>query len=94
MTCMKRRDFITLIGGATAVWPLAARAQQPGKVYRLGVLADVTPALGGLFYGLRDLGYVEGQNLIIERRSSEGRGISWTSGRCYRGQHDARRPRC
>jgi len=38
----------------------------------------VTPALGGLFYGLRDLGYVEGQNLIIERRSSEGRAERWS----------------
>ena len=54
---MKRRAFITLLGGAAVAWPLAARAQQPGKVHRLGVLADVTPALGGLFYGLRDLGY-------------------------------------
>src|SRR6266702_1180675 len=74
---MKRRQFITLLGGAVA-WPLAARAQQPGKVYRLGVLADVTPALGGLFYGLRDLGYVEGQNLIIERRYSEGQTERWS----------------
>jgi putative tryptophan/tyrosine transport system substrate-binding protein len=73
-----RREFITLLGRAAAAWPLAARAQQPGKVYRLGVLADVTPALGGLFYGLRDLGYVEGQNLIIERRSSEGRAERWS----------------
>ena len=54
-----RRELLAALGGATA-WPLAARAQQAGKVYRLGVLADVTPALGGLFYGLRDLGYVEG----------------------------------
>ena len=73
-----RRAFIALLGGAAAAWPLTARAQQPGKVYRLGVPADVTPALGGLFYGLRDLGYVEGQNLIIERRSSEGRAERWS----------------
>jgi putative ABC transport system substrate-binding protein len=78
MLNMKRRAFISLLGGAAAAWPLAARAQQSGKVYRLGVLADVTPALGGLFYGLRDLGYVEGQNLIIERRSSEGRAERWS----------------
>ena len=75
---MKRCEFITLLGGAAVAWPLAARAQQSGKVYRLGVLADVTPALSGLFYGLRDLGYVEGQNLIIERRSSEGRAERWS----------------
>src|SRR6516165_5331715 len=75
---IRRRKFLaTLLGGA-ATWPLAARAQQSGKVYRLGVLADVTPALSGLFYGLRDLGYVEGQNLIIERRSSEGRAERWS----------------
>lgn len=73
---MNRRDF--LLGSTAAAWPLTASAQQPGKVYRLGVLADVTPALGGLFYGLRDLGYVEGQNLIIERRSSEGRAERWS----------------
>jgi len=75
---MRRRQFITLLGGAAAAWPVAARAQQSGKVYRLGVLADVTPVLSGLFYGLRELGYVEGQNLIIERRSSEGRAERWS----------------
>src|SRR5215472_5687313 len=74
---MRRREFITLLGSAAA-WVPTARAQQRGKVYRLGILADVTPALGGLFYGLRDLGYVEGQNLIIERRSSEGRAERWS----------------
>src|SRR6516162_10327726 len=73
-----RRELLVALGGAAVAWPLAARAQQSGKVYRLGVLADVTPALSGLFYGLRDLGYVEGQNLIIERRSSEGRAERWS----------------
>jgi putative ABC transport system substrate-binding protein len=74
---MRRREFIALLGGAAA-WPLAARAQQPRKVYRLGVLADVTPAFDGLFYGLRDFGYVEEGNLIIYRRSSEGRAEQWS----------------
>ena len=75
---IERRKFLaTLLGGAAA-WPLAARAQQSGKVHRLGVLADVTPAFDGLFYGLRDFGYVEGENLIIYRRSSEGRAEQWS----------------
>ena len=78
MLDLRRRQFITLLGSAAAAWPLAARAQQAGKVHRLGVLADVTPAFDGLFYGLRDFGYVEGENLIIYRRSSEGRAEQWS----------------
>jgi ABC-type uncharacterized transport system substrate-binding protein len=77
---MRRREFISLIGGVAAAWPLAARAQQPGKVYRLGILAiarDLPRAWEGLFHGLRDHGYVEGQNLIIERRYSEGQTERW-----------------
>jgi putative tryptophan/tyrosine transport system substrate-binding protein len=76
---MKRREFITLLGGAAAAWPLAARAQQ-GKAYRLGILAiarALPRAWDELFRGLRDHGYVEGQNLIIERRYSEGQGERW-----------------
>jgi putative tryptophan/tyrosine transport system substrate-binding protein len=66
---IRRRDFITLLGGAAA-WPLAAHAQQPPRAARLGYLApasnpDLQQALLG---GLRDLGYVEGQNLAIEYR--------------------------
>ena len=66
---LKRREFITLIGGAAA-WPLAARAQQAPRAARLGYLApasnpDLQQALLG---GLRDLGYVEGHNLAIEYR--------------------------
>jgi putative ABC transport system substrate-binding protein len=60
--------------------PLAGDAQPPGKVFRIGLLAnepDTTPAgsliWGGLIQGLRDLGYVEGQNITIERRFSEGK---------------------
>jgi putative tryptophan/tyrosine transport system substrate-binding protein len=67
---IKRREFITLLGGAAAAWPLAARAQQAPRVARLGHLApafnpDLRQALLG---GLRDLGYVEGQNLATEYR--------------------------
>jgi putative ABC transport system substrate-binding protein len=70
---MRRRDFITLVGG-TAAWPLAARAQQP-KVWRIGVLASVppTPAMLSAFRdGMRGRGYVEGQNLSIDVRWPQG----------------------
>jgi hypothetical protein len=66
---LRRREFITLLGGATA-WPLAARAQQTPRGARLGYLAPASnPDLQQvLLGGLRDLGYVEGQNLAIEYR--------------------------
>src|SRR5215472_14256469 len=74
---MKRREFITLLGGAAA-WPLAAHAQQPGRVWRIGVLETTSMALNAANFeafrqSLRDLGYIENQNLIIEYRSAEGR---------------------
>jgi len=72
---MKRRNFIALLGGATA-WPLAARAQQQSAMKRIGVLvignADV-PSFGKeLREGLRELGRIEGQHYVIEFRSAEG----------------------
>jgi putative tryptophan/tyrosine transport system substrate-binding protein len=72
---MKRRDFITLVGGAAAAWPLAARAQHPGKTWRIAFIAHVPTIIyeEPLFDDLRELGYVEGQNIIIERRYAEGR---------------------
>jgi putative ABC transport system substrate-binding protein len=69
---VKRREFITLLGGA-AGWPLAARAQQPAKVARIGYLG-LGPAsawssrVEALRAGLRDLGWVEGRNIVIEFR--------------------------
>ena len=74
---LKRRVFITLIGSAAA-WPIAARAQQAGKVHRIGVLETISTTLNvANFYalreGLRQLGYAEGQNLVIEYRSADGR---------------------
>ena len=73
---MKRRDFITLLSSAAA-WPVAARAQQPGRVWRIGVLETVSQALNttnmdAFQQGLRALGYVEGQNYALEYRSSDG----------------------
>lgn len=72
---MQRRDFITLIGGAAA-WPLAARAQQ-SRIARIGALyiglADAESFKKELREGLRELGYVEGQNVAFEFRSAEGR---------------------
>jgi len=71
---MKRREFITLLGGAAA-WPLAARAQQAARVWRIGFITHSTndAAYASLFERLRELGYVEGQNIIVERRYAEGR---------------------
>jgi putative ABC transport system substrate-binding protein len=67
---MRRRDFITLVGGA-AVWPLAARAQEPGRTYRLGgvsVSPRSAPYWLVMFDELRRFGFIEGQNLTIDWR--------------------------
>jgi hypothetical protein len=65
---MKRREFITLLGGAAAAWPLGAGAQQPGRTYRLGFFLPVardSPAIIAFFDELRIHGFIEGQNLAI-----------------------------
>ncbi|HKF08277.1 MAG TPA: ABC transporter substrate-binding protein [Xanthobacteraceae bacterium] len=75
---MKRRDFITLLGGAAA-WPLAARAQQGAKIPRIGYLVtgwpqspDTLTPIDAFRRGLRQLGYVENENIAIEYRFAEG----------------------
>ena len=73
---MRRREFISLLGGAAAAWPLAARAQQPSKVVRIGILslnAGPSPVDEGFKNGIRQLGYVEGQNLVMLYRWAAGK---------------------
>jgi putative ABC transport system substrate-binding protein len=70
---MRRRAFITLIGGAAASWPFATRAQQPTRPSRIGFLglapeSSFATRVNALRIGLRDLGYIEGKNIVIEFR--------------------------
>jgi putative ABC transport system substrate-binding protein len=73
----KRREFITLLGGAAA-WPLAARAQQAGKVWRIGLLSGASREPTSSNYeaflqGMRELGYVEGRDFVMEYRFADGK---------------------
>jgi putative ABC transport system substrate-binding protein len=73
---VRRREFIALVGG-TAAWPLAASAQSPVKLPTIGFLAGTSPSVdGGRLYafreGLRELGYAEGRNILIEYRWADG----------------------
>src|SRR5262245_29757050 len=74
---MKRREFISFVGAVAAVWPLAVRAQQPAKLYRIGMLDTASRELNAANLtafrkALREFGYIEGENLVIEYRSAEG----------------------
>src|SRR5215470_10300787 len=68
---MRRREFITLLGGAAAMWPLAAGARQPTHVPRIGIVDDA-PMWQSFRQALREFGYVEGQSVNYEYRYSEG----------------------
>src|SRR5215475_2868087 len=82
---MRRREFIGLFGGAAAVWPFGVLAQQAIKVYRVGYFFStaplavmvgsdpIDPVTKAFVHGLRALGYIEGENLVLDRRSAEGK---------------------
>src|SRR5262249_60745318 len=74
---MRRREFITLLGGAAVGWPLAASAQTQPKIPRVGYVFGSTPTaakyIEAFRQGLRALGYVEGQTIALELRWAEGR---------------------
>jgi putative ABC transport system substrate-binding protein len=75
---MRRREFITLLGGAAATWPLAVRAQQAGKLRTIGFLGTNTPSAqsqwtAAFVQRLRELGWIEGRTIAIEYRWAEGR---------------------
>jgi putative tryptophan/tyrosine transport system substrate-binding protein len=85
---VRRREFITLIGGAAAAWPLAARAQQPERMRRVGVLmplaaddAEGQARLAAFLQGLQQLGWIDGSNVRIDTR--------WTAGDAERIRRDA-----
>jgi putative ABC transport system substrate-binding protein len=76
---LKRREFVTLLTGAVTAWPLSLRAQHAAKIWRIGILETISAAqnavlLSAFRQGLRQLGYLEGQNYVIEYRSADGLG--------------------
>ena len=80
---MKRREFITLLGSAAVAWPLAARAQQPGKLPTIGFLGTTTasawkPWTAAFVQRLRELGWIEGTNLAVEYRWAEAHSERFT----------------
>jgi putative ABC transport system substrate-binding protein len=73
---MQRRGFILALGGAAASWPLAASAQQPKPASRVGILnsaSAVSPIEAAALQGLQDIGYIEGQNLVVEYKGAAGK---------------------
>jgi putative ABC transport system substrate-binding protein len=86
---MKRREFIAIVGGAAACWPLAAHARQVDWARDWIFESERPPAIDAEFFrsGLRDLGYIDGQNVRIEYRWAEG-----IFARLPSGATEARRP--
>src|SRR5262249_44540589 len=72
LRAVKRREFIALLGGVAAAWPFAARAQQPERVPRIGIIDDA-PMWHSFRQALREFGYVEGPSVNYEYRYTEGR---------------------
>jgi putative tryptophan/tyrosine transport system substrate-binding protein len=72
---LKRREFITLLGGAAAAWPLSTNAQQAESKYAVGILSagSNTAELTTVVAALRELGWVEGKNVVFEPRFAENR---------------------
>jgi putative ABC transport system substrate-binding protein len=75
---IRRREFITLLGGTAAAWPFAARAQQPPKLPTIGYLGATAPSgesqrVAAFVRGLRELGWIESRNIALEYRYAEGR---------------------
>src|SRR5215216_6419055 len=74
---MRRRKFITLLGGAAAAWPLRAHAEEAAKFYTIGVLVLTAPnpdrLITALRHGLREAGYIEGRNLRLEIRTADAK---------------------
>jgi len=74
---MRRRDFITAIAGSAVAWPVAARAQQPGKIWRIGLLSGASREsfsrlYAGFQQGMRELGYIEGKDFVSDVRVADG----------------------
>lgn len=91
---MRRRDLIAFIGGVAAAWPLVARAQQTGKVPRVGILSpagsEAASDLTAFRERLHDLGYIEGQTIVLDFRSVERDHGRTTGARRGVGAHPSR----
>ena len=88
---MRRREFITLLGGAAAMWPLAAIAQQADQVRRIGVLSNIGESdleaqsmVTALHEELRKLGWIDGRNLRVDHRWAVGNPERATKEACWR----------